>query len=72
MSIAFHSPVFFDSIFSFQLDKLILKLSEAAPLKSHKYFRVTVPQALTGQTLVQLLQDLLQIEDASDALHLAT
>jgi hypothetical protein len=55
-----------------QLDKLVLRLSEVAPLKSHKYFRVTVPQALTGQTLVQLLQELLKLDDASDALHLAT
>lgn len=33
---------------------------------------MTVPQALTGQNLVQILQELLRLDDAADALHLAT
>lgn len=41
---------------SFQLDSLSLRIAESAPFKTHKYFRVAVPQALTGQTLVAFLQ----------------
>ncbi|KAI6178249.1 Regulator of G-protein signaling 7 [Aphelenchoides besseyi] len=55
-----------------KLDHLLCRLAEVAPLKTHKYFRVAVPQALTGQMLVQLLQELLSFDDAADALHLAT
>lgn len=50
---------------------MVLQLKTAAPLKSHKYFRINVPQALTGQNLVQLLQEIL-LDDAPDALHMAT
>ncbi|KAH7728465.1 Protein EAT-16 b [Aphelenchoides avenae] len=55
-----------------KLTALSVRLSEAAPLKTHKYFRIAVPQAMTGTTLVQILQELLHLEDAADALHLAT
>lgn len=51
---------------------MLLRLTDVAPLKTHKYFRVAVPQALTGQTLVQILHDLLHLEDPNEALHLAT
>ena len=33
------------------------RLLEGVQLKSHKYFRITVPQALTGTQLVSLLMD---------------
>lgn len=55
-----------------KLDLLSLRISEAAPLKTHKYFRIAVPQAMTGQALVQLLHDLIQLDDNAEALHLAT
>jgi regulator of G-protein signaling len=55
-----------------KLNELSVKLSEAAPLKTHKYFRVAVPQAITGQSLVQLLHELLHLDDTADAIHLAT
>uniref|UniRef100_A0A7E4VDL5 RGS domain-containing protein n=1 Tax=Panagrellus redivivus TaxID=6233 RepID=A0A7E4VDL5_PANRE len=55
-----------------KLDALALKIAEAAPLKTHKYFRIAVPQALTGQTLVQLIQELTHADDAAEGLHLAT
>uniref|UniRef100_A0A0K0FY43 G protein signaling regulator EAT-16 (projected from Caenorhabditis elegans ortholog eat-16) n=1 Tax=Strongyloides venezuelensis TaxID=75913 RepID=A0A0K0FY43_STRVS len=55
-----------------KLNLLSLRISESAPLKTHKYFRIAVPQAMTGQTLVQLLHDLLQLDDNTEALHLAT
>ncbi|VDK54533.1 unnamed protein product [Gongylonema pulchrum] len=56
----------------FQLDSLSLRIAESAPFKTHKYFRVAVPQALTGQTLVAFLQELMAFDDLADALHLAT
>jgi regulator of G-protein signaling len=55
-----------------KLDALALKIAEAAPLKTHKYFRIAVPQALTGQTLVQLVHEITHADDAADALHIAT
>ncbi|VDK48217.1 unnamed protein product [Anisakis simplex] len=57
---------------SARLDSLSLRIAESAPLKTHKYFRVAVPQALTGQTLVAFLQELMAFDDPTDALHLAT
>lgn len=45
-----------DRSVNLQLDSLSLRIAESAPLKTHKYFRVAVPQALTGQTLVAFLQ----------------
>ncbi|VDN52558.1 unnamed protein product [Dracunculus medinensis] len=57
---------------SYLLNSLSLRIAESAPLKTHKYFRVAVPQALTGQTLVAFLQELMSFDDAADALHLAT
>ena len=48
------------------------KIAEAAPLKTHKYFRIAVPQALTGQNLVLLLQEILHLDDTADAIHMAT
>lgn len=38
----------------------------------HKYFRVAVPQAITGQALVQTIQEIFAAEDSMDALHMAT
>src|SRR4051794_4937695 len=45
---------------------------ETAQFGTHKYFRVSVPQAITGQSLVQVIQDVFPVEDLADALHLAT
>uniref|UniRef100_A0A9J2P4E1 RGS domain-containing protein n=1 Tax=Ascaris lumbricoides TaxID=6252 RepID=A0A9J2P4E1_ASCLU len=61
-----------DRSVNLQLDSLSLRIAESAPLKTHKYFRVAVPQALTGQTLVAFLQELMAFDDPADALHLAT
>ncbi|MCP9257874.1 Rgs6 [Dirofilaria immitis] len=55
-----------------KLDSLSMKIAQSAPLKTLKYFRVAVPQALTGQTLVAFLQELMTFDDLADALHLAT
>uniref|UniRef100_A0AC35TPS6 RGS domain-containing protein n=1 Tax=Rhabditophanes sp. KR3021 TaxID=114890 RepID=A0AC35TPS6_9BILA len=55
-----------------KLDDLSLTILRTAPLKTHKYFRIAVPQALTGQTLVQLLHDTLRLDDNIEALHLAS
>lgn len=38
----------------------------------HKYFRVAVPQAITGQALVQTIQEIFSAEDSVDAMHMAT
>ncbi|VDN04757.1 unnamed protein product, partial [Thelazia callipaeda] len=56
----------------FQLDYLSLRIAESVPLKTHKYFRVAVPQAVTGQALVAFLLELMAFDDLTDALHLAT
>ncbi|CAI4229932.1 unnamed protein product [Auanema sp. JU1783] len=58
-----------------KLDVLSRRLLEGAELKTHKYFRVAVPQALTGTSLVALLvEQLFQgIADGDlEAEHLAT
>uniref|UniRef100_A0A914CKA0 Regulator of G-protein signaling 7 n=2 Tax=Acrobeloides nanus TaxID=290746 RepID=A0A914CKA0_9BILA len=55
-----------------KLDAVSTKIAEAAPLKTHKYFRIAVPQALTGQNLVLLLQEILHLDDTADAIHMAT
>ncbi|KAL3998442.1 Regulator of G protein signaling domain family protein [Acanthocheilonema viteae] len=55
-----------------KLDSLSIRIAQSAPLKTLKYFRVAVPQALTGQTLVAFLQELMTFDDLADALHLAT
>ncbi|EFO21182.1 hypothetical protein LOAG_07306 [Loa loa] len=49
-----------------------MRIAQTAPLKTLKYFRVAVPQALTGQTLVAFLQESMAFDDLADALHLAT
>ena len=62
------------------------RLLEGAQLKTHKYFRVAVPQALTGQSLVALVSEKVcfyrvsyesfglkgAAEDEAEAVHLAT
>ncbi|KAK0425067.1 hypothetical protein QR680_009012 [Steinernema hermaphroditum] len=55
-----------------KLDALSLRLAEMAPLRTHKYFRVACPQALTGQALVLSLQEVLRLDDPTEALHIAT
>ncbi|CAK5012216.1 unnamed protein product [Meloidogyne enterolobii] len=35
------------------MDTVLLRILNSAHLKTHKYFRVSVPQAITGQVLVQ-------------------
>ena len=37
-----------------------------------KYFRVSVPQAFTGQSLIQNICDAFTLDDAQEALHLGT
>ncbi|KAF7639162.1 hypothetical protein Mgra_00001395 [Meloidogyne graminicola] len=36
-----------------KMDAILLRILNSAHLKTHKYFRVSVPQAITGQVLVQ-------------------
>uniref|UniRef100_A0A914N1H8 RGS domain-containing protein n=1 Tax=Meloidogyne incognita TaxID=6306 RepID=A0A914N1H8_MELIC len=36
-----------------KMDTVLLRILNSAHLKTHKYFRVSVPQAITGQVLVQ-------------------
>uniref|UniRef100_A0A915E830 DEP domain-containing protein n=1 Tax=Ditylenchus dipsaci TaxID=166011 RepID=A0A915E830_9BILA len=55
-----------------KLDEVALKLVDSAQFKTHKYFRVAVPQAITGQSLVQVIQETFVVEDGADALHMAT
>ncbi|KAI1731646.1 regulator of G protein signaling domain-containing protein [Ditylenchus destructor] len=55
-----------------KLDEVALKLMDSAHFKTHKYFRVSVPQAITGQNLVQIIQETFVVEDNADAVHLAT
>jgi hypothetical protein len=38
----------------------------------HKYFRVSVPHAITGQALIQHIQEALTADDNGEALHFAT
>ena len=45
---------------------------QSSQLKTYKYFRVSVPQAFTGQSLVSRIQETFAIEDTQDAQHLAT
>ncbi|VDM68190.1 unnamed protein product [Strongylus vulgaris] len=56
----------------FQLDTLSRRLQESVQLRTHKYFRVAVPQALTGQSLVALVGEKGYAEDEAEAVHLAT
>ena len=35
------------------MDTVLLRILNSAHLKTHKYFRISVPQAITGQVLVQ-------------------
>lgn len=59
----------------YKLDQLLLlMLSPESGLlvKQQKYFRVSVPQACTGQELVQWLLDKLQLDDIADAMHFAS
>ncbi|EPB76154.1 domain found in Dishevelled, Egl-10, and Pleckstrin [Ancylostoma ceylanicum] len=55
-----------------QLDTLSRRLQESVQLRTHKYFRVAVPQALTGQSLVALVGEKGYAEDEAEAVHLAT
>ncbi|PAV81937.1 hypothetical protein WR25_10017 [Diploscapter pachys] len=48
------------------------RLLEGVQLKSHKYFRITVPQALTGTQLVSLLMDKGHFDDDTEAAHMAS
>ncbi|KIH62351.1 domain found in Dishevelled, Egl-10, and Pleckstrin, partial [Ancylostoma duodenale] len=54
------------------LDTLSRRLQESVQLRTHKYFRVAVPQALTGQSLVALVGEKGYAEDEAEAVHLAT
>ncbi|PAV85653.1 hypothetical protein WR25_08259 [Diploscapter pachys] len=56
----------------FKLDALMRRLLEGVQLKSHKYFRITVPQALTGTQLVSLLMDKGHFDDDTEAAHMAS
>jgi hypothetical protein len=49
-----------------------LRLLQTAQVKTHKYFRVSVPQAITGQNLVQTIQEVFPLDDTQEATHLAT
>ncbi|PIO66145.1 regulator of G protein signaling domain protein [Teladorsagia circumcincta] len=55
-----------------RLDTLSRRLQESVQLRTHKYFRVAVPQALTGQSLVALVGEKGYAEDEAEAVHLAT
>ncbi|CAJ0574070.1 unnamed protein product, partial [Mesorhabditis spiculigera] len=55
-----------------QLDALCGRLLESAQLRTHKYFRVAVPHALTGQSLVALVGEKGHADDEVEATHLAT
>ncbi|KAJ1349088.1 hypothetical protein KIN20_004537 [Parelaphostrongylus tenuis] len=55
-----------------KLDILTRRLQESVQLRTHKYFRVAVPQALTGQSLVALVGEKGCAEDEAEAVHLAT
>ncbi|WKX91582.1 hypothetical protein Q1695_009982 [Nippostrongylus brasiliensis] len=55
-----------------KLDTLSRRLQESVQLRTHKYFRVAVPQALTGQSLVALVGEKGYAEDEAEAVHLAT
>ncbi|KAL3102132.1 hypothetical protein niasHS_003541 [Heterodera schachtii] len=55
-----------------KLDFVLVRIVQSAQLRTHKYFRVAVPQAITGQALVQHIQEVLSVEDTNEALHFAT
>ncbi|CAJ0944115.1 unnamed protein product, partial [Mesorhabditis belari] len=55
-----------------KLDTLCHRLLDSAQLRTHKYFRVAVPQALTGQSLVAVVGEKGHAEDETEATHLAT
>lgn len=55
-----------------KLDSIALLLMQSLQLKMHKYFRVSVPQAFTGQSLIQNICDAFTLDDAQEALHLGT
>ncbi|VDL81953.1 unnamed protein product [Nippostrongylus brasiliensis] len=59
-------------LFPLDLDTLSRRLQESVQLRTHKYFRVAVPQALTGQSLVALVGEKGYAEDEAEAVHLAT
>lgn len=54
------------------MNNVASKIVESTHLKTHKHFRVTVPQAITGQNLVQIIQEAHIVDDNADAIHLAT
>ncbi|CAD6197853.1 unnamed protein product [Caenorhabditis auriculariae] len=55
-----------------KLDVLAKRLLEGAQLKTHKYFRIAVPHALTGQSLVALVAEKGYAEDEAEAVHMAS
>ncbi|KAL7080108.1 hypothetical protein ACQ4LE_000330 [Meloidogyne hapla] len=71
-----------------KMDTVLLRILNSAHLKTHKYFRVSVPQAITGQVLVQNIHNafyaspspsssnqsppVMSAEDVGEALHFAT
>jgi hypothetical protein len=69
------------------MDTILLRILSSAHLKTHKYFRVSVPQAITGQVLVQNIHNAFYAsspsssnqspttmtpEDIGEALHFGT
>lgn len=55
-----------------KLDQLSTRIASGAQLRTHKYFRIAVPQALSGQSVVQLLAEKAGADDEVEACHLAT
>ncbi|GMT00589.1 hypothetical protein PENTCL1PPCAC_22763, partial [Pristionchus entomophagus] len=55
-----------------KLDGLSRKIHERAQLRTHKFFRVAVPGAVTGANLVTVVGESGQTEDEVEAAHLAT
>ncbi|CAB3408546.1 unnamed protein product [Caenorhabditis bovis] len=55
-----------------KIEVLAKRVMEGAQLKTHKYFRIAVPHALTGQQIIQLVAERGAPEDETEAGHLAS
>ncbi|CAI5438280.1 unnamed protein product [Caenorhabditis angaria] len=55
-----------------KIEELAKQVMEGAQLKTHKYFRIAVPHALTGQQIIALVLEKGAPEDDVEAGHLAS
>lgn len=55
-----------------KIEVLAKRVMEGAQLKTHKYFRIAVPHAITGQQLIALVLERGAPDDEAEASHLAS